>query len=162
MKFTKTIRIQNFHKSMVRRNSFLINKNCSKQGKNYYSADKSNYFHKLALENKEVNSNSNSENFFLNNWLFGKINMSTGLILARFLVKKNLIRRLIRFLSVAFAKTFLGTIKPKRGEFWLAWDLTLMRTWGVWYDLLFLNASKSFLVLSQFTIAFRLSVFFVP
>lgn len=55
----------------------------------------------------------------------------------------DLSRRLILFLSVTFGKTFLGTIKPKRGMFWLVFTTVLIFKAGVKYDLLRWKRLKS-------------------
>ena len=76
------------------------------------------------MENKLLISVSSSEYFFFIKLAAGKIKTSTGLISDPNLTKKLLMRRLIKFLVVALAKTFLGTIKPKRGLFWFACLIT--------------------------------------
>lgn len=46
--------------------------------------------------------------------------ISAGFIEIRLRLKIVFIRRLTRFLSVTFGRTFLGIIKPKRAWFWFA------------------------------------------
>ena len=115
MKFTKTIRMKYRNKSVIRRNCFLVNNNQPHQGQCEYSTNISYYFHRRALVNKLFNSISSSEYFFFNSEALGKIRTSAPRKCALLRLKKDLMRRLSLFRSTTLDKTFLGTIKPKRG-----------------------------------------------